>query len=107
MDTFIRDRILELNAKYHWSAYQLSQKSGVGQSVLSQILAYNHQPMISTLKKICNAYGLTMSEFFSELERSEEVQGYVICVKDATIYALVDGGHRKFVQHFAEIEFMI
>ena len=102
-DTFIRDRIKVLNAERSWSMYQLSQYSGVSQSELSSILLHNHQPSVVILKKICRAYGLSMADFFTEQDGNDEIDGFVICIKEAEIYAVKNGGQRKFVHCVKEL----
>ncbi|MGN0436503.1 MAG: helix-turn-helix domain-containing protein [Wujia sp.] len=60
------DRILELREERHWTEYKLAEKSGITQSTISTWYRKNIQPTIPSLQKICNAFGITLSQFFLE-----------------------------------------
>ena len=47
---------------------QLSAKSGIPQSTLSTIFNDVHKPSVATIELICNYFGLTLAEFFSDPE---------------------------------------
>ena len=47
---------------------QLSAKSGIPQSTLSTIFNDVHKPTVATIELICNYFGLTLAEFFSDPE---------------------------------------
>ena len=47
---------------------QLSAKSGIPQSTLSTLFNDVHKPSIATIELICNYFGLTLAEFFSDPE---------------------------------------
>jgi len=57
--------IEELMADRGWNLNQLAKISSVPQSTLSGLYQRNNSPTIPTLEKLCDAFGLTMSEFFS------------------------------------------
>ena len=59
-------RIRELLDERGWSMYQLSVKSGVAQSTLSNLFIRYNSPSVSTLEKICGAFNISMSDFFKE-----------------------------------------
>ena len=48
-----------------WTEYQLAEKSGLTQSTISSWYRKNMIPSIPSLDKICNAFGITLSQFFS------------------------------------------
>ncbi|MDE5984082.1 MAG: helix-turn-helix domain-containing protein [Eubacterium sp.] len=57
--------------KYHmqlrgWSEYRLAKESGLSQSTISNIFRRNTLPPIPTLEIICNAFGINLSQFFSD-----------------------------------------
>lgn len=60
------ERIKKLLNERKWSVYKLSKVSGVSQSTLSNMFARNNDPSISTLENICNAFGITLSQFFAD-----------------------------------------
>lgn len=59
-------RIRELLDQRGWSMYQLSVKSGVAQSTLSNLFIRYNSPSVATLEKICKAFNISMSEFFEQ-----------------------------------------
>ena len=63
-------RIRELLSEREWSMYQLSQASGIPQSTLSNLFIRCNAPSVSTLEKICRAFGITLSAFFEESHNS-------------------------------------
>lgn len=56
--------------KYHmnlrgWSEYRLAKEAGLSQSTISNIFKRNTLPSIPTLEIMCSAFGITLSQFFS------------------------------------------
>ena len=75
----ILDKISTLREERHWSEYQLAEKSGLTQSTISSWYRKNMIPSIPSLSKICDAFGITLSEFFENDESKiyvskEEIQ---------------------------------
>ena len=62
----ILERITILRKERNWSEYQLAQKSDLPQSTISSWYRKNMLPSISSLEKICYAFGLSLAQFFSE-----------------------------------------
>ena len=67
----INKRIDELRFERGWSMYELAQETGLTQSTLSSIMKRGNPPKIETLQCICEAFGLTLAQFFLEDECSE------------------------------------
>lgn len=59
------DRIEELRNKRGWSIYKLATEAGLTQSTLTNMYARGTYPSIPTLTAICEAFGITLSQFFS------------------------------------------
>ena len=51
-----------------WTMYRLSKESGLSEKTVSNIYRRGTMPSIPTLEAICSAFGITMSEFFSETD---------------------------------------
>ena len=49
-----------------WTEYQLAERSGLPQSTISSWYRKNMVPTIPSLEKICDAFGITLSQLFSE-----------------------------------------
>lgn len=49
-----------------WTEYQLAERSGLPQSTISSWYRKNMIPTIPSLEKICQAFGITLSQLFAE-----------------------------------------
>lgn len=62
--------ILETITKYRlergWTEYQLAERSGLPQSTISSWYRKDMVPSVPSLEKICNAFGITLSQLFAE-----------------------------------------
>ena len=52
----------------NWTEYQLAEQSGLTQSTISSWYRKNMLPTIPSLTKLCDAFGITLSQFFLEDE---------------------------------------
>lgn len=59
-------RIMQLTKERGWSEYRLVKESKLAASTISNIFHRNTIPSISTLEAICDAFGITLSQFFSD-----------------------------------------
>lgn len=57
------DRLMKEN---DWTYYRLAQESGLSQPTITNIFKRNAIPHIDTLEKICDAFGLSLAQFFIE-----------------------------------------
>lgn len=64
------NKLLDTITKYRlakgWSEYELAENSGLPQSTISSWYRKNLYPTIPTLKKICDAFGITLSQIFED-----------------------------------------
>ena len=67
----ILEKITEMRVARHWSEYQLAEHSGLTQSTISSWYRKDMVPSIPSLTKICDAFGITLSQFF--LDDTNEV----------------------------------
>lgn len=66
-EKYIVNRIEELRLKHNnMSMYAISMKTGISQSSLSNLMKRKSVPTFTTLSKICDAFGITLSQFFAE-----------------------------------------
>ena len=68
-ENYVINRIEELCEKRQMTRYRLAQVSGIEQSTLSILLNRNSLPNIITLSKICDGFGITLSQFFMEEDK--------------------------------------
>ena len=59
-------RITELTSERGWSTNRLAQKSGLSASTIANIYRRNTVPSLSTLEALCDAFGITLSQFFAK-----------------------------------------
>ena len=62
----IKQRITELMQCHGWSEYRLAKESGLSISTISNMFNRNTLPSISTLQVICDSFGISLAQFFSE-----------------------------------------
>ena len=64
----VLEKIKKMQQERGWSTYKLAYESGLTQSTLSNMFARGTCPTIETLQMICDAFGISLSEFFEEDE---------------------------------------
>ena len=72
----VRLRIIQLCQERNISFNKLSGISGITQSTLNNIVSgRNHSITVSTVKKLCDGLGITVTEFFNAQLFGELEQG--------------------------------
>lgn len=61
----VLERITYYRTQRNWSEYQLAEESGLPQSTISSWYRKNILPSISSLEKVCSAFNISLSQFFS------------------------------------------
>jgi len=59
-------RINDLRKARGWTIYKLAEESMVAQSTMSNMFTRKTLPSLYTLNQICEAFGITLSEFFDD-----------------------------------------
>ncbi|MBP3307889.1 MAG: helix-turn-helix transcriptional regulator [Clostridia bacterium] len=67
----INKKIDELRFQRGWSMYELAQEAGITQSTLTSMMKRGNPPKIDTLECICEAFGITLAQFFVQDEEIE------------------------------------
>lgn len=62
----IIERIKDICAARSWTIYRLAKESGITYSTLCTLLHKSNAPSFSTLTRICNGFGITLSQFFDK-----------------------------------------
>ena len=57
--------ITEYRLERGWSEYQLAERSGLPQSTISSWYRKDIVPTVPSLEKICDAFGITLSQLFA------------------------------------------
>lgn len=76
----VLDNIRKLRLDRGWSEYQLAEKSQLPQSTISSWYRKDILPSITSLEKICNAFNMTIAQFFSSSSSVEltEIQKSIL-----------------------------
>ena len=69
-------RIERLREERGWTIYRLAEEACIAQSTLFNMNTRKTLPSITTLSCLCDAFGITLSEFFSEGEEPERLALY-------------------------------
>ena len=69
----ILKKLKDLQNARGWSDYTLALESGLTQSTISSMFHRGTSPRVETLQLLCNAFGLTLAQFFTEEECTEMV----------------------------------
>lgn len=64
----ILEKIDELRRQRGWSINNLAMEAMLTQSTVNNLYVRKTEPKISTLRAICDAFGVTLAEFFAELD---------------------------------------
>ena len=67
----INKKIENMRFQRGWSMYELAQEAGITQSTLTSMIKRGNPPKIDTLESICEAFGITLAQFFMEDEHLE------------------------------------
>ena len=69
----VLEKVKKLQEERGWSTYKLAYEAGLTQSTLSNMFARGTCPTVDTLEKICEAFGITLAEFFESDEKKAHV----------------------------------
>lgn len=64
----ILQQITKLRKERGWSEYRLAKEAGIPQSTLSNLYKRENSPTVSTLEAICHAFGISLAQFFSDID---------------------------------------
>ena len=67
----ILGKIKVLQGERNWTDYKLAQEADIPIATLAAIFSRRNTPKLETLQCICNAFGLTLAQFFLEDEKIE------------------------------------
>ncbi len=62
----VLEKIDSLRKERGWSINNLAMEAMLTQSTLNNLYVRKAEPKLSTLRAICNAFGITLAEFFSD-----------------------------------------
>lgn len=65
-DTDVIQHITDLCIERGWTYYKLAKESGIPYSTINNMIHRTNIPSIPTLQKICNGFGISLADFFSD-----------------------------------------
>ena len=65
-DTDVIQHIQDLCKERNWSYYRLAKESDIPYSTLNNMMNRTNIPTIPTLQKLCDGFGITLSDFFQD-----------------------------------------
>jgi transcriptional regulator with XRE-family HTH domain len=63
---FVAERIEQLRAERGWTVYKLAQESGLSETCVHRWIGTLTYPTIPALMRVCDAFCISLSEFFSK-----------------------------------------
>jgi transcriptional regulator with XRE-family HTH domain len=66
----ILEKITQLKNERGWSSYKLAKTANIPQSTLSNLYSRENSPTIATLSALCDAFGISLAQFFSDVTSS-------------------------------------
>lgn len=70
---YINKKISKMCEERKWSLYALSEKTDIPYSTLNSSINRDAPPKIETLERICEAFGISLAQFFVEENEEFEV----------------------------------
>lgn len=67
----VLDKIRKLQWERGWNDYKLAQAADISQSSLASLFSRQTPPKLDMLQRICEAFGITLAQFFLEDEKIE------------------------------------
>ncbi|MBS6366128.1 MAG: helix-turn-helix transcriptional regulator [Clostridiales bacterium] len=101
----ILGRISTLRMERNWTEYQLAVRAELPQTTISSWYCRKMLPSIGSIEKLCNAFNLTLSQFFSEdgepvelqpdQHRSHQIAAWAAGRRRSAARRTVRGSHRR------------
>lgn len=77
----VLEKIDKLRKEKGWSINYLAMEAGLTQSTVNNLYTRRTEPKIPTLRALCDALGITLSEFFKEESQENEDEELIRRIK--------------------------
>lgn len=64
----VNEQIRSLTEERRWTYYRLAKEASVPNSSISNLFNRGNCPTLALLKKLCDAFGITIADFFDGME---------------------------------------
>lgn len=95
-------RIRQLNQARQWTEYRLAKEAGLSQSTISNLMARGNSPTLFTLTRICNAYDITLAQFFCGCDRPDNPELAQELYHLSSLYQRLSPYQRKEIIHMMD-----
>ena len=68
---YINEKIIKMCDERKWSLYTLAEKADIPYSSLNSAINRDSAPKTDTLERVCEAFGITLAQFFIDDEEVE------------------------------------
>ena len=72
-------RIKQLMEERSWTDYRLAKESGLSHSTVTNMFNRNNAPTLPTLEAVCEAFGITLAQFFTEVQFALHGGHWCVC----------------------------
>ena len=96
------DRIEELCRERGWSHYRLAIMTGTSPNNIGNLFRRTTVPSIPTIRRICEAMGITMAQFFSKEEGNEEIPLNKQQKHFLSLFCQLDGKNRVLAEAYIQ-----
>lgn len=95
----VMEKLEEFNAARGWSWYEMSKQAGLSEATVYTWRRKGTSPSVAALQKICDAYGITLYQFFNDVGDSglSDVQSEVL-----TVWSALDEEERAELARLAD-----
>ena len=93
----VLEKIDNLRKERGWSIYKLAEESELTQSTISNMFIRQTLPTISTLSQICDAFPITLAEFFDDTQINSNDELYIL-----SIYKQLNNRDKQIVKNLIE-----
>ena len=69
----ILEKIEEMNEARGWSIYELCKRANIAEGTLYSCIRRKRNPSNEVLDKICSAYGITIYQFYHDMEEKSDI----------------------------------
>ncbi|MCI5650608.1 MAG: helix-turn-helix domain-containing protein [Fusicatenibacter sp.] len=72
-DTDVISHVQHLCQERSWTYYRLAKEADIPYSTINNMINRNNIPTIPTLQKLCDAFGITLSDFFQDKSENKQL----------------------------------
>lgn len=97
----ILQKIDEMNEARGWSTYMLCKNANISEATLYSCRRRGRNPSNDVLEKVCAAYGITLFQFYHDMEGNNELteEQRRILLK----WSLLDKDEKEAIEHSADV----